>query len=380
MRGSSIKTLFKSTIPYGSSSSLWKAHRGYCSSDWKVYRTTNIFSFQLLVFKICISIERQCDPQNKTIELLNYWIIYHCLLFIDTRNAQTSTNWIMCDVWMNDLARMPIQFLLNFFSFILGLRVWGLKSHIEVLQLNYGFKCSIQFILCALCTFLCTHVAEYAQCSTIYTLYTYTMCYVWSKYQNWCCARFDSFIFKWFMHTNSYNYNETKNIIFHIWTWWKNNRNTKSVFGPPSLPVSIVCSIGQFFASANESNDIHMRIKRYRFQFEREKKTTQIWKGPIVNSSMLCIVQRLYHNIVRIPSHPVHFPVHNFIYRKRSTAKKIKTFIFISCHDSNIFEKLFLFQMLTTDLWSRIPALPNDTNTVVITYIIVCISNDVVVF
>lgn len=58
------------------------------------------------------------------------------------------------------------------------------------------------------------------------------------------------------------------------------------------------------------------------FNLNEKKKKKKMEKGPIVNMVMLCIVQCPYHNMVRHPSRPVHFPVHNFIYRIREVRQR----------------------------------------------------------
>lgn len=98
-----------------------------CSTGWKVYRKTNIFSLRYSKY---VPIERWYDS-NRTIEL--YWIIiellnyYLSMSFVlhDAQWAELDTNRIMCGVWVNDRAYANPIFI-KFLSIHWSL---SLKSH-----------------------------------------------------------------------------------------------------------------------------------------------------------------------------------------------------------------------------------------------------------
>lgn len=108
--------------------------------------------------------------------------------------------------------------------------VWSHTS--TVMQLNYGFNFPINSS-CVPCVYSCVHMflnMLNAQQFTHFTPKLCAMCDPNIRIGVALIAHFDTFIFKWFMHTNSYNYNETKNIIFHFEHDGKINEKRNYIF------------------------------------------------------------------------------------------------------------------------------------------------------
>lgn len=114
--------------------------------------------------------KRRCDPRNKTIELLNYLSLSFILQHAQCSDINKSNH-----VWrLNEWSRVCQSnfYLISFIHFW----IWESEvcSHTSaVMQLNYGFKFSIQFILCALCTFVCTQYTCCRICSMLNNNHTH---------------------------------------------------------------------------------------------------------------------------------------------------------------------------------------------------------------